>query len=328
MNKTRKKKYLLNEAICQRLGYEFEDIATADAAAGIRPNLSKYLNRHPHLRLAFDRGRFLRVLVKTAPNCLIYEAAQRLKDLGFKQFQSARDLRDYLDKDKEANELWESARVNGAIENRESLRRTANEGNVKAIELLEKWSVDRQKETGEAGGQNFQRISTNQMAELFGVSRQTILEWNKDKGMPRNTDDSYNLHSAILWFEDYIKKLAVRGHDAVGPLNPFQAVKTERERLKLEQDRGDLLERAAVISFQVTMIQNVVNAFNAITDLANRVFGQPREQIVGHLEDFRDEVLAKLQHVPAELKLNGPAENKLVELWEVMRPQNESGSRQ
>ena len=120
-------------------------------------------------------------------------------------------------------------------------------------------------------------------------------------------------------------KKAVRGRDAVSPLNPFQAVKTERERLKLEQDRGELIERGSVIGFQTSMMQNLVNAFNSISDLANRVFGQPREEIVSRLEDFRDDVMAKLQHVPAELKLSDEAMAKLGEFYESIQPQKNKG---
>lgn len=312
----------LTMAECQRMGFEYADIAEADNAAAFKQNLSKYFERHPKLRAAFDRGRLLRTLSKTAPNCLIYEAARRLKDLGFTQFQTAQDLRNFLDKDREANEIWESARVNAAIDNRENLRKAAGEGNVKAIELLDKWTIDRQKETGESGSANFNRISTNQMAELFGVTRQTVYEWQTQKGLMQNKDGTFDLHSALQWFEDYILKKATRGNSAVSPLNPFQAVKTKREELKLEHDRGELLERGAVLGFQVTMMQNVVNSFNGITDLANRVFSQPREEIVARLEDFRDEVMAKLQHVPAELKLDSEAGEKLNELFDILKPKN------
>jgi phage terminase Nu1 subunit (DNA packaging protein) len=159
------------------------------------------------------------------------------------------------------------------------------------------------------------------MAELFGVTRQTIHDWYRDQGLPQNTDGTFDLARAIPWYEEFTLKKAVRGKDAVGPLNPFQTVKTERERLRLEQDRGELIEREAVIGFQVSMMQNIVNAFNAVADLANRVFGQSREEIVALLEDFRDEIMGKMKHVPAELKLSEPALMKLTEFYEVIKPQ-------
>jgi hypothetical protein len=162
------------------------------------------------------------------------------------------------------------------------------------------------------------------MTELFGVARQTIYEWRTQKGLPVNVDGTFDLHSAISWFEDFTLKKAVRGNSAISPLNPFQSVKTERERLKLEQDRGELIERGSVIAWRCAILQNIVNAFNNITDLANRVFGQSREEIVSRLEEFRDDVTAKLQHVPAALKLTSEATKKLQELDEILKPQKTS----
>lgn len=320
----KKKRGKLTQADCQRLGYDYADIAEADKAAGLSANLSKYLSKHPKLRQAYDRGRLLKALSETAPNSLIYEAATQLKHLGFTQFKTGQDIRNFLDSDPEANELWETARVRAAIENRKNLRAAAGGGNVKAIELLDKLLADRQKETSETGV-SFNRIGVNQMAELFGVTRTTIYEWRTQKAMPVNVDGSFDLHTAIPWFEDYTLKKAVRGREAISALNPFQTVKTERERLKLEQDRGELIGREAFIAWRCAILQNIVNAFNAITDLANRVFGQTREEIVDRLEEFRDDVMAKLQHVPAELKLSKEAQAKLMELYEIIGP--ETGDR-
>jgi len=310
----------MSEAAAQRLGFACKDIAEADVQSGIRPNLARYLERHPRLRAAFDRGRLLRYLVELAPKAMVYEAARRLKDLGFNQFETPQNLRGFLDGDKEANELWETSRVNGWIANREALVKTAGEGNVKAIQLLDKWAVDRQRETGEPGV-NFNRVGVNQMAELFGVTRQTIHDWYRDQGLPQNTDGTFDLARAIPWYEEFTLKKAVRGKDAVGPLNPFQDIKVKHMQLKFEQEQGELYGRGEAIGWQVAMMQNIVNAFNAIADLANRVFGQSREEIVALLEDFRDEIMGKMKHVPAELKLSEPALMKLTEFYEVIKPQ-------
>ncbi len=313
-------KWYLSMAAAQRLGFEFRDIAEADKASGLSSSLAKYFRRHRKVRAAYDRGRLLRYLVELAPVAIVHDAARKLKDLGFEQFEKGQDLRDFLDGDIEANELWETARVNGWIDNRQALQKTASDGNPKAIMLMEKWAVDRQQEKGQIGPVNFKHLGTNQMAELFGTSRQTIHEWWTQKGLPQNIDGSFDLYRAIPWYEEFVLKKSTRGREAVGPLNPFQAVKTERERLRLETERGELIERGAVIGFQVAMIQNLVNGFNAITDLANRIFGQPREEIVARLEDFRDDVTAKLQHVPGELKLSKEAKAKLTELYEILKP--------
>jgi len=273
----------LSGAAAQRLGYECENLAEADKVSGLSSNLAKYFERHPKIRASFDRGRLLKYLVELAPNTDIHNAARKLKQLGFSRFEKGQDLRDFLDSDAEADELWETARVNGEIDNWKWLRQTAADGNVRAIQLLDKWTVDRQQEKGMAGGVNFKRVPTKLMAELFGTTRQTIHDWWTSKGLSQNLDGSFDLYRVIPWFEDYTLKKAVRGKEAVGPLNPFQAVKTERERLRLEH-------------------------------------AQSREEIVARLEDFRDEIMAKLQHVPTELRLSEEANEKLMELYELIKP--------
>jgi len=318
--KRKSSKRYLSLAQAQRLGYECGNIAEADKVSGLSSNLSKYFERHPKVRASFDRGRLLKYLVELAPNTDIHNAARKLKQLGFSRFEKGQDLRDFLDSDAEADELWETARVNGEIDNWKWLRQTAADGNVRAIQLLDKWTVDRQQEKGMAGGVNFKRVPTKLMAELFGTTRQTIHDWWTSKGLSQNLDGSFDLYRVIPWFEDYTLKKAVRGKEAVGPLNPFQAVKTERERLRLEQDRGELIERGVFIAWRCSILQSIVNAFNALPDLANRVFAQSREEIVARLEDFRDEIMAKLQHVPTELRLSEEANEKLMELYELIKP--------
>ncbi len=317
-NKKVKGKNLLGQADCQRLGFDCDDIAKADKESGIKQNLFKYFQKHPKLRDSFDRGRMLRALAKTAPNSLIYEAARRLKDLGFTQFQTAQDLRNFLDKDVEANELWESARVNAAIDNRENLRKAAGEGNVKAIELLDKWTIDRQKETGESGSANFNRISTNQMAELFGVTRQSIYEWNTQKGLSANLDGTYDLYNAIKWFGDFtVQKIATKSGPVI--LNPKEAVKTELAKLELQEKKGEMVGRNFFINWRILILKTLKGKMDDIISIANNIYGQPRETIVNILEKYRDELYKCIRDMPDELKLNDAViKSKLQEVYSLI----------
>ena len=168
--KSRRRRRSLSQAAARRLGFECRCIAEADKVSGLESELAKYFERHPKIRASFDRGRLLRYLVELAPNAMIYEAARKLKNLGFDRFESGQALRDFLDNDSEAFELWETARVNGEIDNRKWLRQAASDGNVKAIQLLDKLAADRQRETGEtAAAANFFHISVSQMAELLAL---------------------------------------------------------------------------------------------------------------------------------------------------------------
>lgn len=309
---------LLGMAQAQRLGYDYETIAEADKNSGIKSNLFDYLSKHPKLRDSYDRGRLLRVLVRTAPNSMIYEAATKLKNLGFNQFKTGQDLRDFLDKDAEANEMWETARVNAAIKNREDLRNAAAGGNVKAIELLDKWTIDRRKETGETFT-GFNRIGVNQMAELFRVSRTTVWDWATQKGLPKNIDGSFDLSAAIQWFEKYsIQKVTTK----TGPvtLNPLQSVKAENAKLELQEKKGELTKREKYIGWRLLILKSLKGKMDDIISVSNLLYGQPREEIANILEKYRDELFKCIRDVPAELKLPKEAMQKLNELYEIIGP--------
>jgi len=47
------------------------------------------------------------------------------------------------------------------------------------------------------------RISTNQLTEITGKSRQTIYEWGRRFNLPRNADGTFNLKDFIKWFEHF-----------------------------------------------------------------------------------------------------------------------------
>lgn len=311
----------LSKANARRLGYDCENIAAADKACGLSTNLAEYLAKHPKVRAAYDRGRLLKYIADLAPKALIYETARRLRELGFSEIDSAQSLRDFFDSDPEANELWETERVNGFIRNRENAIKSAASGNIKAIEFIDKWCVDRLREMGEPGV-SFHRVTVSQMAELFATSRQTIHEWYRTKGLPQNTDGSFDLYRAIAWYGDYQLKKAVRGKESISPMNPQQAVKAKISELQYQQMLGEMVDRGSFIGFIAAIMQNLVNAFNSLPDLANRIYAQEREQIVERLEDFRDEVMAIIQKVPEDLKLSQEAEDKLIEFYESIKPQN------
>jgi len=300
----------MSEAAAQRLGFACKDIAEADAQSGIRPNLSKYFEHHPRLRAAFDRGRLLKYLVELGPNAFTWEASNRLKDLGFVQFDSPGSLRDFLDKDAEANELWETSRVNGFIENRQNLRKTAGEGNVRAIQLLDKWAVDRQQE--KAGpAVDLTHLSQKEICDLFCVSRVTLGEWQSKQNLPRNTDGTYNLAEMIRWHGDFCSR---KQGGRILPADKLRDLKAEEKAIDLAERRGRLRDIEEVIGGLAVRWQRIVGAFRyKRRELAMMVHGQTVERIEDALGRFFEDIqrawcekLPEFADVPpeAEVKLN------------------------
>jgi len=309
-------------SLARKLGFECEDLASADIALHndrprLRKALAEYLEKYPVLKDAYERGRLLRNLKGCAETMTVSQAA---KWLGF---GNGYELRAVLDSDGEARNIWEQRQLDTIVTGKRNVLGLLDKGDAKALRLFELFLKDNQQVTAAAA--DLEHLGMNQVADLFGYSRQAVNEWYTSKGLPRNGDNTFDLKTTIKWFEDYCIRKAARGRGAVGPLNPFQQVKTEREKLKLAEDRGELLDRGAVIGWQVAQLQNVMNAFDKIADYANLMYGQSREQIVEQLEEIRDIVLARLQNVPERLKLSDGAESALMKLYEAITKKNEKG---
>jgi len=319
--KKRKARPSISDAEVRRLGLECESLTEADAELHrlrprLRKNLSDYMGQFAVMKSAWERGRFLRDLKDLAArDASVSQAAKKLR------LPNGRALREILDRDPEAGDIWERTKLNVWLDIRQALIEEAKGGNAAAIRALEDFG-DEEKERP---GFDPSRISSRQLTELTGRNRKTIHEWHTKFGLARNADKTFDLGVFLAWFEDFCLRKAARGNSEAGPLNPFQQVKTERERLKLLEDRGELVNIGRTLGWQLAQLQNIMNVFEKTADYANLMFGQPREQIVCVLEDLRDSVAARLQHVPEFLKLSDSARGKLIELYSVMTEKTNGG---
>jgi len=53
------------------------------------------------------------------------------------------------------------------------------------------------------------RVTQQDLARLFNVSRQTIVNWGRT-GLPRNQDGSYSLQQVVCWLREFYKQIAER----------------------------------------------------------------------------------------------------------------------
>jgi len=298
------------------LGYQCESLTEADTKIDLDKPLAKIIEKYKSLKAAWRRGKLLRELEGLAETATVSQAAFKLKELGFEEFATGQVLRNFMDHDSEADDLWRSVSITTWINNRRNLLTAAADGNARAMQLVEIWLKDRTEDS--PIGSDTGRLRVNEIAEIFGVTRITINDWYKKQGLPRNGDGSFDLKTAIRWFEDFTIKKCGRGKGPVSILNPFQQVKTERERVKLLRDQGAVVNRGNAIGWQVAQLQNILNEFHKIPDYANLMFQQPREEIARVLEDLRDQITAKLQHIPEELKLSNEAKEILMALYRVL----------
>ena len=227
------------------LGYQCESLTEADTKIDLDKPLAKVIEKYKSLKAAWRRGKLLRELEGLAETATVSQAAFKLKELGFEEFATGQVLRNFMDHDSEADDLWRSVSITTWINNRRNLLTAAADGNARAMQLVEIWLKDRTEDS--PIGSDTGRLRVNEIAEIFGVTRITINDWYKKQGLPRNGDGSFDLKTAIRWFEDFTIKKCGRGKGPVSILNPFQQVKTERERVKLLRDQGAVVNRGNAI---------------------------------------------------------------------------------
>jgi hypothetical protein len=305
----------------ERLGYRCANLADADNLARTRRPLAAIFKTYPPLAAAWRRGKLLRELNSLGRTMTVTEGATQLRHLGY-DFPTGQSLRDFLDGDPEAHDVWHSAWVHGAIDNRKRLLASAETGDVRAMRMIDIWYKDGD---GEAGVRvDYGRLNLNQLAELFGVTRGTGGDWYKTKGLPRNGDGSFDIKTAIRWYGDYMLKKAGRHKGPITSQSPFQDVKTQMAQFKLAEEKGEYVTRTSVIGLLIGCMEKVTAVFHHLPDYANRMFAQEREQIVGELEGLRDDVTGCLQQIPETFKLSAEAAETLRRLYEQIAPRAEN----
>jgi hypothetical protein len=114
-------------------------------------------------------------------------------------------------------------------------------------------------------GVNFDQVSTEQLEEIFGVSRQTLHDWKKNRGMPCNMDGSFSLRACLqqtwrenddgtrsrvpCWFESMlIEKFENQpGKFLAQPADDLRSLDAERKRLQIGEMRKSLLPAAEAL---------------------------------------------------------------------------------
>ena len=309
--KRRRKAMPISAVRIKSLAYKYGSLTAADAHSGLDVPLAGLVEKYKRLAAAWDRGQFLANLAEWSAG--IMTVTQAAKQLGF---ETGQELRDLLDTDREARDLWEQTRIHVIAESKKALVERYKEGDARAAKTVEMLLRD---EGGvERAPLDYERLNLNQLAELFGVTRVTAGDWYKKQGLMQNGDGTFDLKTAIRWSEQFTLKKAARIKGPVGQSPPAQ-VKASILQLEYERMKGEMVGRGEVLGYQLAQLTNIGTAFVDIAGIANTMYQQPRDQIGKRVEDLRDTVMAALQHVPEELKLSPAAMVKLRELHGELR---------
>lgn len=311
----RKARPPVDEAEVRRLGLECENLTEADAAIRTRRSLAEIFRKHPQLRQAWDRGRFLRNLRGLArTGASVSEAAKKLG------FAKGRVLRTMIDEDAEVGDLWDQTQFEVYIEIKSALVNEAKEGNQAAIKAVEKFLLDEK----EQPGLDPSHVTILQLTELMGKHRITIHRWYTKNGLPRNADKTFDLGIFLAWYEEYLLKKVSAGKAPVATLDPLRAVKAEMIKLELAKRRKELLDRQQVVVGQVSMVYNLKSFCNRSAEKLGRICqNQPRGKIEELMRTWFRELYLSLAKETKYLELPPAMEKEFVDFLQRVNPEGD-----
>ena len=278
------------------MGFTCPSIPEAEAKLEKKMDLTKILAKYEKLEAAWNRGRFLRNLRALASVAVtVGEAADKLG------LANAQELYDMLDTDKEMADTWGQARQEAFIKIRLALINEANGGNMAAIRAIEPYLRNELRDQTDYF--DFSHISTKQLSQLMGKSRQTIYTYRIHQGLPINDDNTFDLHKVLPWIAQFtVAKLADKYKEE--KLDPLKQVKAERLELELRKHRGQLLDREEVMAGILARHQILVGWAGHRTDELGRLCqGQKPGRIAQLIRDAIAELCRDLCQIPKELRL-------------------------
>ena len=203
MNKKPKKRLPISAVQVKKLGFEHDLMILASEACGL--DLAELLDRAPTLLAAWERGQFLRRLWAVGKEA--YSPSQAAKVLGLSQ----KDFDRLLATNREARQLWDEARLHLDIEIRRRILRSVEMGKMSIYNLLKLLSglMDIRQVTN--GPPDIYHVGPKELAQLFGITRETLHTWHRRHGLVRNADgETYDLRVVLPWYRRWLLKAAVQ----------------------------------------------------------------------------------------------------------------------
>lgn len=310
------RKSAISQAEIKQLALESENMAQADSrkdhiTRDTKP-LSEILDKHPKLKAAWDRGRFLRNIRNLArTGASVTQAAKKLR------LANGRVLRAMIDEDIEVGDLWEQTQLEVYIEIKTAIIEAAKEGKADAVRAVENFLLE-EKESPEF---DVSHTTTLQLKELIGKTRQTIHDWYTKYGLPRNADKTYDLSIFFSWYEDFLLRKISLGEKSGTILDPLRAMRAEKLRVELASHKNQLVDRNEIVIQQVAWCQNLITICERnVEELARLCCNQPREKIREIHRVFFRELHSAAVNVPKALHLPAGQEKKLKKILQELKP--------
>jgi hypothetical protein len=281
-----------------------ETLSACEAGEGLSFELAPVLGRYKTLAAAWERGQFLRKLKASASTTATLEQIEF--DLGLAEGS----LAPQLEKDAEAREMYNHARFATINKVQAGIVAAVEAGRLSPTSLKQLDTFLRMQIVTK--DVDFDKVPTAVMEDLFGVTRQTLINWKKTRGLTGSLDGTtYDLRDWLRqgWtetadgvrqrvpgkYEQLItdKVSAQPGKYAAAAQNDADWLRAEKARRQLavmdkELIRADaamaaLVARAAAINQYIAAVGEGLNLA-----LADRTPEQIRDKLAAYHAGLRE----------------------------------------
>jgi len=89
-------------------------------------------------------------------------------------------------------------------------------------------------------------VNADQLADLFGVRKNTVLHWAREAGMPRISRGRYSLVECVKWHSEKLQNAMTGGGDISEERRGLIAAQRQRHEIETARLRGELIEAEEV----------------------------------------------------------------------------------
>ena len=200
---TQKKRLPISPAKLKKLGFDYPTMLEASAAVDLP--LADLIGQHEELAAAWEKGERLRRLWLVGKEAYCQSKAAKVLGLSQKDFDRL------LATNREARQLWDEARLHLDIAVKRRILRSVEMGKMSIYNLLKLLSglMDIRQVTN--GPPDIYHVGPKELAQLFGVTRETLHTWHRRHGLVRNADgETYDLRVVLPWYRRWLLKAAVQ----------------------------------------------------------------------------------------------------------------------
>lgn len=153
-------------------------------------------------------------------------------------------------------------------------------------------------------------LNVSQLAALSGVHRQTVAARLKNIRPEGGNDTNLRLYSLTAVLSELMKMPPPVAESEMAPQDRKAWYQSERERLKFEQEVGELIPAAEVAREFAEMAKAMIQVFETMPDILERdcALSPAAVSRVQHLiDDLRDDIARRISSDPPETENDGEA---------------------